>query len=298
MQTAQARFNGKPARTADLLKALSDGAGRDVAPLLKPWLERTDLPEPAIHVEVQPTDKGCVVKLEVEQKGFTYPFVVSVNLETEKGARLERVEVKATKAMFSFTCDAPLRRLTFNAGHDIPVSRPDFWVPGNVLDDWSATLLVQGTTCEVEAQRTLATMYRDTLADNMTEVLLPLKTDAEVTDAELAASDLVVFGGPAENGLSARLKAEDRLPLEAGSGWFKWQGRTYGRLDDGLLAAFPNPWNPKRLLVLVLANSRIQQWAMTKAIPRGLPGWTVYRGSEVQQKGHARPAQLDLLFGQ
>jgi hypothetical protein len=26
---------------------------------------------------------------------------------------------------------------------------------------------------------------------------------------------------------------------------------------------------------------------MTKAIPRGLPGWTIYRGGEVQQKGQA-----------
>ena len=75
--------------------------------------------------------------------------------------------------------------------------------------------------------------------------------------------------------------------MEAGSGWFKWQGRIYGRPDDGLLAAFPNPWNPKRMLVLVLSNSRVQEWAMTKAIPRGLPGWALYRGSDVQLKGHS-----------
>jgi hypothetical protein len=184
--------------------------------------------------------------------------------------------------------------VVFNAGNDIPVRRSNFWVPGNVLDDWSTTLLVYGTAREVEAQRTLATNYRDILADNMTEVLLPLKTDAEVSDADLAANDLLLFGGPVENGLSARLQAEGKLPVEAGSGWFRWQGRTYGRPDDGLLAAFPSPWNPKRMLVLVLSNSRTQEWAMTKAIPRGLPGWTIYRGSEVQQKGQAAPEGLSL----
>ena len=41
------------------------------------------------------------------------------------------------------------------------------------------------------------------------------------------------------------------------------------------------------MLVLVLSNSRTQQWAMTKAIPRGLPGWAIYRGSDVQLKGQA-----------
>jgi hypothetical protein len=33
---------------------------------------------------------------------------------------------------------------------------------------------------------------------------------------------------------------------------------------------------------------------MTKAIPRGLPGWAIYRGSEVQQKGHAQAAGMAL----
>jgi hypothetical protein len=287
MRTAHERFNGRPATTAELLKALSEGAGRDVGPILKPWLERADLPSPKISVKVQKVDKGFEVKVDVEQTGFAYPFVAVVNLETAKGARLERVDLKGAKGTFIFPSEAMLTRVVFNAGNDIPVARANFWVPGNVLDDWSATRLVYGTGREVEAQRTLALNYRDALADNMTEVLLPTQADADLSDADLAASDLILFGGPAENGLSARLQAEGKLPLEAGDRWFKWQGRTYGRPDDGLLAAFPNPWNPKRMLVLVVSNSRIQQWAMTKAIPRGLPGWTLYRGSDVKEKGHA-----------
>ncbi|MDP1833152.1 MAG: C45 family autoproteolytic acyltransferase/hydrolase [Geothrix sp.] len=296
MRAVHGRFSGQPARTADILKALSEGAGKDVSPILKPWLERADLPAPKVQARVEKVGEGYEVKLDIEQSGFAYPFVAFVNLETEKGARLERVEVTEAKAAFTFRSETRPTRLVFNAGNDIPVPRANFWVPGNVLDDWSATRLVYGTGREVEAQRTLAMNYRDALADNMTEVLLPTQADADISDADLVASDLVVFGGPAENGIAARLQAEGRLPLEAGSGWFKWQGRTYGRPDDGLLAAFPNPWNPKRMLVLVLANSRIQQWAMTKAIPRGLPGWTLYRGSEVQQKGHGPTAHLTLAL--
>ncbi len=294
MRAVHGRFNGKPARTVDILQTLSEAAGKDVAPLLKPWLERADLPAPRVAAEVKPVEKVFEVKLLVEQPGFAYPFVVFVNLETEKGARLERIEIQAAKSTFTFPCETMPTRVTFNAGNDIPVARAHFWVPGNVLDDWSTTLLVYGTGREVEAQRTLANNYRELLADQMTEVLLPLKADADVSDADLAASDLVIFGGPSENGLAARLQAEGKLPLEAGSGWFKWQGRTYGRPDDGLLAAFPNPWNPKRMMVLVLSNSRIQQWAMTKVIPRGLPGWTLYRSGEVQSKGQSVAEQLSL----
>jgi len=297
MQAAQTRFNGKPARTAELLKALSEGAGKDVAPILKPWLERADLPHaPRMQVEVNKVAQAYEVKLTLEQTGFAYPFVAFVNLETGKGSRLERIEVKEAKSTFTFPSEGMLTRVTFNAGNDVPLSRANFWVPGNVLDDWSAARLVYGTGREVEAQRTLALSYRDALADNMTEVLLPTQADADTIEAELAASDLIVFGGPAENSLTALLQAEGRLPLAAGSGWFQWQGRTYGRPDDGLLVSFPNPWNPKRFMVLVLSNSRTQQWAMTKAIPRGLPGWTVYRGSEVQTKGHANQEDVVLTF--
>ena len=296
MQTVHGRFGGKAASTAEILKALSDGAGRDVAPILRPWLERADLPAPKVQARVEKAGEAYEVKLEVEQAGFAYPFVAFASVESEKGAKLERIEVASAKAAFSFRSEARPSRLVFNAGSDLPMPRANFWVPGNVLDDWSATQLVFGTAREVEAQRTLALNYRDALADNMTEVLLPVKPDAEVSDADLAAHDLLVFGGPADNGIAARLQAEGKLPFEAGSGWFKWQGRTYGRPDDGLLAAFPNPWNPKRMLVFVLANSRVQQWAMTKTVPRGLPGWTLYRGGEAKEKGQAPAAMLVVDF--
>ena len=296
MQAVSAQFRGKRAATADLLAALSAGAGKDVAPILKPWLERADLPAPVIQARVEKAGEGFEVRIDVEQPGFAYPLVAFVTVETEKGARLERITLTGAKDTDTFRSETRPTRLTFNAGRDLPLARADFWVPSNLLDDWSATLLVCGTTREVEAQRTLALQYRDLLADNMTEVLLPVRPDAEVSDADLAASDLVVFGGPADNGLMARLLVEGKLPFTAGPGWFQWQGRTYGRADDGLVAAFPNPWNPKRMLLVILANSRIQQWAMTKSLARGLPGWTLYRGAEVQQKGHADAQGMVVAF--
>lgn len=296
MRTVHGRFAGRAASTTEILKALSEGAGRDVAPILKPWLERADLPAPRVQARVEQAGGAYEVKVQVEQTGFAYPFVAFASVETEKGAKLERLEVRGAKASFTFRSESRPTRFVFNAGNDLPMPRPNAWVPGNLLDDWSRALLVFGTARELEAQRTLALSYRETLADNMTEVLLPLKPDAEVSGADLAASDLVLFGGPADNGVVARLQAEGKLPFEAGPGWFKWQGRTYGRPDDGLLAAFPNPWNPKRMMVFVLANSRVQQWAMTKTVPRGLPGWTVYRGGEVKDKGQPVPEGTVVAF--
>ncbi|MBK8791121.1 MAG: hypothetical protein IPO28_13465 [Holophagaceae bacterium] len=80
----------------------SEGAGRDVAPLLKPWLERADLPAPRMKVDVKKAEAGHAVTLTVDQPGFAYPFIASVSLETAKGARLERIQMSGATGTFTF----------------------------------------------------------------------------------------------------------------------------------------------------------------------------------------------------
>jgi hypothetical protein len=117
------------------------------------------------------------------------------------------------------------------------------------------------------------------------EVLPPLKPDAEVTDQDLAQKDLIVFGGAEDNALVARLAAEKKLPVEIGRRFFRWQGKTYGRSDDGLALALPNPWNPQRVLYLYLANSALELYHMTHSFQRGMQSWALFRGPEVTSKG-------------
>jgi len=151
---------------------------------------------------------------------------------------------------------------------------------------------VYGTAREVDAERTLTLNYRDTLADAFMEVLAPVKPDAEVTEQELAEKDLFLLGNAENNALVARLVAEKKLPVEIGRRFFRWQGKTYGRPDDGLALALPNPWNSKRVLYLYLANSGPQLWQMTRALQRDLQGWALFRNNEASTKGYH---ELDAL---
>ena len=73
--------------------------------------------------------------------------------------------------------------------------------------------------------------------------------------------------------------------VEIGRRFFRWQGKTYGRSDDGLALALPNPWNPQRVLYLYLANSAVELWHMTHGFQRGLQSWALFRGGEVSAKG-------------
>ncbi|HYO57571.1 MAG TPA: hypothetical protein VEU50_32815, partial [Archangium sp.] len=196
---------------------------------------------------------GYDVTLKVEQGGKPYHFVTTVELFTAKGSTLERVEVKGASDTFTFQVAERPVSVVFNTSNDIPVPRERFQVLSNAMDDFSQLLFVHGTARGVEAARTLTLNFRDTVADAFMDVLAPLEPDAEVTEQELASRDLFVLGGAEDNGLVARLAAEKKLPVEIGRRFFRWQGKTYGRSDDGLAVALPNPWNAKRTLYLYLA---------------------------------------------
>ena len=292
MKAAHERYANRNISTADFIKTASTAAGRDLRPFVSQWLERGGLPQPRIQSRLTKAKDGYDVTLKVDQTGAPYHFVTTVELWTEKARLLERVEVKGASDTFTFhTADKPVR-LVFNPSNDIPVRRERYYTLGQVLEEFERLTFVHGTARQVESMRTLATNYRETIADASVELLPPLKPDAELTDQELAERDLVVFGGAEDNALVARLAAEKKLPVEIGRRFFRWQGKTYGRPDDGLALAMPNPWNPDRVLHLYLSNSALELWHMTKTFQQGMQSWALFRGAEVSAKGFHEPEAL------
>ncbi|MBZ4413488.1 hypothetical protein K8640_35225 [Myxococcus sp. XM-1-1-1] len=287
MNAVHAKYANKDITTADFKRLAQEASGKDVSAFVGQWLERTGLPQPRFKASAAQVKDGYEVTLKVEQPGpKPWHFVTLVEVRTAKGSTLERIEVKAAanETFVLKTAEAPVR-VVFNAGNDVPVVRERFQVLGNQTDAWERLLLVHGTARQTESMRTLALGYREVLADVFTERLVPIAPDAEVTDAQLADRDLVLFGGAEDNALLARLASEKKLPVELGRRFFRWQGKTYGRPDDGIAMALPNPWNPKRALYLYVANSGLQLWQMTRTYQRNLQGWAVFRGGDVASKG-------------
>lgn len=287
-------FQGRPMGTADFIREASAAAGRDLAPFVRQWVDREDLPDPAVTLSSAKGKEGWILTLKVDQKGWPWHFVTMAEIQGAKGSRLERLEVKGGSATFTFHEKEKPVRVVFNASHDVPVAQENPYILPNQMDDFDHLLLVFGTSREVEANRSLVLNYRDMVADAFTETLPPVKPDAEVSEADLAQNDLMVFGGPDENALLARIVREKGLPVTFGRDFFTWQGRTYGRADDGLALALPNPYNPRRTLYLYTANSRLQLWHMTHAFQRGLPAWARFRGPAVQAKGYGQEARFVL----
>ena len=289
-------FSNKPMGTEDFIRTASAAAGRDLRPFIRQWVDRDDLPDPKVTATAAKAGDGWDVVVKVTQPGTPYHFLTTVELQGASGSRFERVEVKDGQASFTFHAAAKPARVRFNPGRDllVPAANP-FSLP-NQTDAFDRILIVHGTSRQVEANRSLAVNYRDLLADNFTETLLPVWPDAEMTDADLRDHDLVLFGGPEDNATLARLARDYPLPVTFGRGSFTFQGHAHTRADEGVAIAFANPLNPKRTVFLYTANSRMQLWHMTHAFQRGLPGWAVYREGEITARGFEPEARFELAL--
>ena len=75
-----------------------------------------------------------------------------------------------------------------------------------------------------------------------------VKDDREITDADIAASNLVLWGDPASNQLLARVA--DKLPIKWSASELRVGSRTYANNLHVPVLIYPNPLNPKRYIVL------------------------------------------------
>ena len=288
MDAAFTANRNRDVTTAQLVAALSGAAGRDVAPLLAPWIEAKGFPDPKVEAKATKEGDAWTVSLVVTQAGTPYHFLGSVAIDAG-GKRLVRpYEVKGERTELAFSVPQKPERVVFDAGRDIPVPLANPYSFVNFSDDFTRTKIVYGTTRQIEANHTLALRFQTTLADSYSEELPPVVKDAELAEEELAASDLFLLGPPSDNSLVARvLDKLDKLPVAFGKGFFTYDGATYARPDDGLYLCLPSPWNPERVVWLFAGNSALELHQMTKTYTGSLPQRTLWRGDEIKSQGWA-----------
>jgi hypothetical protein len=286
MNAVHNRFKDKSMSNKQFLAEAKKAAGKSLKPFVMQWLERKSLPHLAVEVKREKAGEKWKLSLTVTQKGEPYHFITTVAIKTGKEMRYEKVEVSKASQAFTFTLPEEPRCVKFNAGNDIPVSAENFkhfYTFSNYFENFHEAMFVYGTSRQIEVNHELALRFRLKLANRFTEILPPLRKDSEITDDELKNNDLLVLGGPADNGLARKLIA--KLGLEVGKNWFKWQGKTYGKEDEGLFVALPNPYNKKRVVYLFIANSALELFHITDSYRR-LPSWTLFKGAKEVEKGY------------
>jgi hypothetical protein len=293
MEALHDRWSGKGMSTAQFLAFMKD---RDVAgapALAEQWIRRADLADPAISAVAEDSAGTWIVRLTVRQGGKPFGFRTTVAIEGEAESRWEVVAVEGGESSFRFAVPWKPIRLVFNAGNDVPVRRPDFSSYANLFDDFKNVRIVYGTRGQVEANRTLALRYQGVIGDQFTEDLLPVVQDNSVTAGDLASHDLVIMGTAGDNTLADTVARA--LGCIVGKGMFQWMGRTMSDPSDGVVIAGPSPFNPKRMVYVVMGNSAVQLWHMTKR-HTPLPGWALWKKDVVVEKGFVPAAHHVVEF--
>ncbi|MCC6397265.1 MAG: hypothetical protein IT282_09610 [Bacteroidetes bacterium] len=277
------RYREKPAKTSELIDAAEQIAGTSLRKILLPWIERDDLPSVSASARADSTAEGWQLRLSVRQDGVPYAFRSVIAVESEKALEWKQIAVESGNEEVRLSVKHRPARVILNAGNDIPVRRTAYATLSNLFDDFSHTKIVYGTSSQIEANHTLALQYQTAIANQFVEYLLPLVQDAELTEKDLAASDLVILGGPADNALAQRLMPA--LGISYGKNAFTWKGIRYTDADDGLFVAMPNPYNVRRTVYFLAGNSALQLYRMTKRY-QSLPAWAVFKEEHVVEKGY------------
>jgi hypothetical protein len=79
------------------------------------------------------------------------------------------------------------------------------------------------------------------------------KRPSEVTDQDIADSNLILFGRPEDNALTA--KVIGKLPASFDGEKIKLGDKTYSGPNAGAILCYPNPLNPERYVVLIAGTT-------------------------------------------
>ena len=155
-----------------------------------------------------------------------------------------------------------------------------------------AWLAVRGTAGDEETTGLLAKWFPQNA-----------KADADVSEEDIARCNLVLYGGPGINKITARIAGD--LPVKFGDGSFTIGKATYDVPTNCLAFIHPNPLNPRRYVIVLAFNDAtafvehkqfdladvISAWKfrMGDCVVAGIPGGKLRAGQQGGQ-GWLSPA--------
>jgi hypothetical protein len=123
------------------------------------------------------------------------------------------------------------------------------WSVDSFLSEPEKSLIVYGTQKEEHAQREAAELLQRHVARLWSNILIPIRADAEVREDELASHHVLVIGRPDSNSIAAKYAVKS-IPVQFGPASFVAASDTYGNADSAVIAAGSNPLSARYELVL------------------------------------------------
>lgn len=154
------------------------------------------------------------------------------------------------------------------------------------LGEQEQTLIVYGTGDELPTNREAAEALQRAILEHGSNILVPVKSDKEVSDDDLKGRNLLLIGRPDTNLLVQRFR--DKLPVTFGSRSFIVGQEAFAHARSAVFAAAENPLNPRYSLVVIAGLGPHATW---KAAPQ-LVGHNIRAAEVVVLPNGARPRAL------
>lgn len=293
MNKIHSEFREKNITNEQFIQLSEKSTGKQLRSFIMQWLEREEIPSINISSDIVQADDKWTLNVNLKQNNPSFNFYTTIAIENGNERIIKLVEVKGNEQKYDFVLNGKPEKVIFNYGNDIPVKNTNYFTYQNFFDDFATTLIIYGTTQQIEANHTIALRYQKMVADRFTEVFQPLRKDSEVDESELTESDLIILGGPSDNSFAKKIFA--KLGIENGKYFFKWNGTLYNNNDDGLYLTYPNPFNPQKTVYIFIGNSAQQLYQMTKA-HQTMPAWALFKGSKIVKKGYHCNSALEIVL--
>jgi hypothetical protein len=167
--------------------------------------------------------------------------------------------------------------------------RGGFWSVESFEVEPARALIVYGTLKEQAAQREAAEALQRIVAQKWYNLLIPIKADTDVTEADRKNHHLLLIGRPETNAVLAR--CAPALPLTFGCGSFVLRGQTYAHASSAVIAAGSNPWSERYSVVAFAGLSADATWHCVRALENnGAPAEVVLLANGKRAKRLVVPA--------
>jgi hypothetical protein len=178
---------------------------------------------------------------------------VDVTVETGQGEVTKRVLLDAPRTPFTIQTDqSPVRVVVDKLGSTARANGGAFTVT-SFYTELEQTLIVYGTGDEVHAHREAAEELQRAIVQHGSNYTVPVKSDQEVTEADLKGRHLLLIGRPDSNRCVARFR--EALPIAFGSRSFSVRNEVYAHPRSAVIVASDNPLNPRYSLVVLAGLS-------------------------------------------
>lgn len=291
MNKIHSEFREKNITNEQFIQIVEKTTGKQLRNFILQWLQSEKPGVISFSANTVQADDKWKLIVNIEQNNPDNKFYTTLAIDNGKERSVKLLEVNNPKQTFEFVLSDKPAHVILNYGNDIPVNGTNFYTYQNFFDDFATTLIIYGTTQQIEANHTIALRYQKMVADRFTEKFQPLIKDSEVSEQELKKNDLIILGGPSEN--SAAQKILKQFGIECGKYFFKWNGTLYNNNDDGLYLTYPNPYNPDKAVYIFIGNSAQQLYQMTKA-HQTMPAWALFKGSRIIKKGYHSNQLLEI----